>query len=162
MPLTLIHRLPDAPLVARTLSDLNGKPARCVAFKPAAPAAFATQVVGRYVGPDGQLAALLLADVPLAASLGAALVMLPPVVVQECIDRGRIDDNVAENLREVLNVCAGLFNSAATPRVKLADLATVTKLPDQVAAFAKAATGRLDVDVTVPGYPGGKMTLMTR
>ncbi len=161
MRATLTHALQDANGVARTLSGLCGKAVVCRPGKPFAPAPRSPVVVASYVEAGNRLAAVLVMDLGLAASAGAALVMLPPVMAQECIKAGKITENVDENLHEVMNVCATLFNSQNTPRVALGTVAAVEKLPDPVVAFAKAPSTRLDLEVALPGYPGGKLSLFT-
>lgn len=160
MPTTLLHNLPEAGHVAKTLSGLIGRTASCKPGKPVAPAAKLPVVVATYVEAAGKLAAAVLLDLPLACSSGAALVMLPQVVADESAKSGKIADNIAENLHEVLNVWSGLFNSPNTPRVKLGTVATTDKLAPEIAALAKAPAGRLDLEVAIPGYTVGRLTLL--
>lgn len=160
MPTTLSHTLPDAPSVARTISGLIGRNATPKPGKPFAAAPRAPVVFASYVEAGGKLSALLVADLPLAASCGAALVMLPAVTVEEAVKAGKIADNVEENLREVLNVCAALFNSDKTPRVTLSSVTIGEKAPDAVAALLKTPGGRLDLELAIPGYPGGRISLL--
>jgi hypothetical protein len=161
MPATLVHSIPDANGVARTLSGLCGKSANCRGGKPFGPAPRSPVVVASYVEAGNKLAAVLVMDLGLAASVGAALVMLPPVMAQECLKTGKITDNIDENMREVLNVCATMFNSSNTPRVTLGSVITVEKLPEAIASFVKASAAKLDVEVTLPTYPGGKLSLFS-
>lgn len=161
MPVTLNHAMPDTAVVARTLTSLCGKPVTCRPGKPFAPAPKSPVVVATYVEAGNKLAAVLVADLGFAAGSGAALVMLPPVIAQECIQSGKLNENIDENLREVLNVGASLFNSPSTPRVTLGAVTTVEKLSDAVAAFVKAPPARLDLEVAIPGYPSGKLSLLT-
>lgn len=161
MPATLVHALPDAGQVARMLSDLVGRSVTCKAGKPVAPAPRQPVAAARFVGADGRPVAALLLDLPMAASAGAALVMLPPVVAADAVKAGALGPNIAENLLEVLNVCAGLFNSPTTPRVRFADVVTGEKLPDAVAALAKPGAARLDLEVAIPGYSGGRLSALS-
>ncbi len=160
MPTTLLHHLPEAGVVARTLSGLIGRTATAKAGKPVLPAAKQPVVVATYVEAGGKLAAALILDLPLAASAGAALVMLPPVVAQEAVKSGKIEDNLAENLHEVLNVWAALFNSQKTPRVALCTVTTAPQLPEAVAALAKAPGGRVDLEVAISGYSSGRISVL--
>ncbi len=161
MAATLTHPAPDIAHVARNLSNLVGRAVTCKPGKPVAPAPKAPVVTATYVEKDGKLAALLIADLPLAACFGAALVLLPPVIVNEAIKLGKLEENLLENLHEVLNVVAGLFNAPNAPRVLLGQVAQGEKLAEPLAAFAKSAPARLDLEVALPGYVGGKLTLVS-
>ncbi len=158
----LAHHLPEAAHVARTLSGLVGRAARCTPGKPVAPATRLPIVVATYLDGAGNLAAVALLDLSLACSAGAALVMLPRVVADEGMASGGIPDNIGENLHEVLNVWSGVFNSPSTPRVKLGAVTTSDTLAPEVAALAKAPSGRLDLEVAIPGYAAGRLTLLVR
>lgn len=160
MPATATHVMPDAGKVAKMIASLVGRAVTCKPGKAVVPAPKAPVVVATFVEAGGKLAAAWISDLALAAGAGASLVMLPAVVAEECVKAGKLNENVTENFHEVLNVCAGLFNAASAPRVLLGTVTTTEKLPDAVAAMAKAPVARLDLEVAIPGYTGGRLTLL--
>ena len=74
------------------------------------------QIVGRYLDDDGEIAALLVADIEFAAISGAALAMIPKVVAAEAIKANELTDALFDNFREVVNVFSSLLNSPTTPQ----------------------------------------------
>jgi hypothetical protein len=65
-----------------------------------------------------------------------------------------------ENLQEVLNVMARLFQSAAHERASLQGVYVTPKAPPPAtAALFKAPRARLDLEVAVSGYGPGRVTL---
>ncbi len=152
-------KMPLLPAVARLLTDLVG---RNVTPKsaPGAKPPVGPQAVAAYVDPAGALLAVALCDVPSGASLGAALVLIPPASVEDAVKAKQLDPSLTENLYEVLNVFSSIFPISGGPRVLLRALITDGKLPDDVVALMAKPAQRLDMDVTVAGYLSGRMTLM--
>lgn len=154
-------QLPNTSSVANLLRGLLCKP---VAVKPAAGVlAKAPQVhsVGVFVGGTGAIGSLCLCDVAAAAYLGAALSLIPPAVAAEALKKSMLSEGLVENLREVVNVTASLFNVSGGSHVRLRDLLTSPQpFPAEVVSLAAAKAGRTDMEITVPGYGAGKMSFV--
>jgi hypothetical protein len=114
-------------------------------------------VVANYALDDGQRVVTAALDVPLAASLGASLSRFGPNVVDAAVQKKQIEPAVFDNLREVLNICASLFNAAGTPHVVFKDaVASATAAAE--AAKSLGAKTALHFAVTVPGYKAGNLS----
>jgi hypothetical protein len=149
--------LPGADAVARLLRDLFGK--AVTPKKGAAMPSSTKMCVGAYMDDAGKLVAVGICDLPLGATMGAALALLAPGVAAEAARAGKLPEEMRDNLLEVLNVMATLFGGAHVRCREL--LLPPAALPADVAAVVAKPGQRLDLDVTVAGYVGGKLCLAT-
>jgi hypothetical protein len=154
-------RLPDAKTLKDALEQLYG---RDVYVRPAKAIAVPKGAVGEvavFRHDDDTLAALCIADLPFAASCGAALTMIPPPVVAEQLKAGAIADTVEENFREVMNVCSALLNPPGSRHVRLVEVVNQAKTaPKPADALLPAAKDTLHVEIEIDGYPTGHVTLL--
>ena len=151
--------LPPAAAVARMLGDLVG---RDVTAKPMAPARSepGTKAIATYLGECKTIRAIAFCDVPAGASLGAALVVVPPAVVDDSVKARQIDETLVENLYEVFNVLSAVFPQHGAERVLLRDLKADGAIADDVKAFLKQPTTRLDLEISVAGYRSGRLAIL--
>ncbi len=117
-----------------------------------------------YVCASGEISFVTLADIPFVASVGAALALIPVSAVNEAIKTGKPSPLLVENAHEVLNVAASLFNEldqGASPpvHVKLERL-DVGPLDARLSARLLKPAARVDLDVSVAGYPDGKLSFL--
>jgi hypothetical protein len=140
--------------VGRLLTQLLGRKVtvkRAAAPKP--PAALSA-----YTAPDGQLAAACGFDLEFANYAAAALPMMPCAIATEAIRGKKIEAEMLENLREVANIMAGLFKSAAS-HLKLRELAKTPAPGADLVALTGKPVRRLDLDVDITGYGLGRLSL---
>jgi hypothetical protein len=153
------RRMPLPEDVRDMLKDLLGKP---VAASKRAVAPFDVKAVayvtGLYVSTDDELIGACVTDLPLAASAGAALAMIPVVVARESVRAGRLDPGLRDNYYEVVNIVSAMLNGPTVPHLRLSEL--VDGIPDEVIALAKKAAGHRHYDVTIVGYDGGVIALI--
>jgi len=150
------------PVALRLLSDLVSRP---VTGQEIGPVSLADEtVLLRGVFLDGRTpAALFLLDVRLAASLAAALVMLPPDVVEDCARARSLPPALLEHHLEVVNVCSRLINRAGGPPYRLiGQLAPGEPTPSEVQDVLVLARERIDLRLTVEGYGTGVFTILVR
>ena len=114
---------------------------------------------GLYVGDDGAPAALCLCDMAFAVGTGAALSMLPPNAVKEALQTRNLSAVMADNLREVMNICARLVLREGSPHLRLHEVCSVAALPPAAVALMTAGRARADFDVELGKYGGGKLAL---
>lgn len=159
MPLgTPARRMPIPEEVGDFLGDLLGA-AVSVSKAPAPdlddqPDAFVSAI---YVEDDDRPGGVCLADLGLAASAGAALAMMPNAVVKEAMDAGALPEGLHENFYEVANIMTRLLNGPSVPHVRITEL--VHGVPEGVRQVLDTAVGKKHYDVTIIGYPGGKLVL---
>jgi hypothetical protein len=153
--------LPVANAVGTLIGSLIGaRPKVAKAATPVVPGR--THSVATYIDVEKKIVYAAVADVAFVASAGAALAMIPAGVVAEAVKTGRPSDAMYENTYEVLNIGASLFNEIEdTPlHVKIEKLAPMAQVPAAVAARLAKPTARLDLSVTLPGYPEGRLSLL--
>ena len=156
----LTTSLPPAELVGKLITGLVGRPTTVDRMPAAALDLNQPSTVAAYIQDNGMMASVIVSDLALSASGGAALALIPPGAVQDAVGSGSLPDSLAENYREIVNVAARLFNRPNTPHVRLRDMhITPEMLPADVSNVISGATERLFVEVQVEGYPLGKMWL---
>ena len=142
----------------QTLAALLGR-AVTVKAVPKAPSP-TWAVTATYVRPDGAMQGTCVLDISAAASIGAALTMIPAPVTVTAVKNKAMPEGLMENLQEVLNVMARLFQSAAHERTSLQGVYVTPKAPPPAAApIFKSPRARLDLEVSVSGYAPGRVTL---
>ncbi len=153
--------LPSPTAVAGVLSDLLGRQADVRKGKPVAISPRTPAIVGVYHRDDGALAVACVADLSLAAHAGASLALIPAGVAAESVRRGKLEDDLLENFREVLNVAASLLNLPGEPHVLFREAhVTPPALPKELGALVAKPAARLDLEVQVQGYGGGSLSLL--
>jgi hypothetical protein len=156
--LPLLPRLDD---VERLLITLLGREVRTARLRQGQTIA-APDRIACYEDRTGQLRALIAVDRSLAAGLGGALALIPPAAVAEDLaEAPALPEHLAENLYEVLNVCASLFNESREHalHVRLAMESPLAAATEEARALLAGGVGRVDCAVTVPGYPGGELAV---
>lgn len=151
--------IPSAKAVSRLIGDLVDKR---LAVKLAAdpPPEKKDPTVALYANDDEPVA-LCVADLALAAHAGAALVLVPQVVAEECLQKGELEESISESFGEVLNVFAQLFAKPGAPRVYLKTVHPPTEpLPDEVSQLMENPAARLDLLVDVAEYGGGLFSVL--
>jgi hypothetical protein len=117
--------------------------------------------VGVYVDDLLALRALVVVDMPLAAWMGAAIALVPRGTAQSAVDDGLITPALFENTAEILNVAASLFNADGAPHLRLYEtFAPRETLPADVQKWVLAYVRRLDMELEVTGYGGGRISVL--
>jgi hypothetical protein len=157
MSTTMSTYLP-APMEVREL--LEGLLGREVSVNTAPPLVHPASVA-IYVTDSLQVAAVSCADVALSAYIGAALGLVPVTSANEAISARVLDEGLRENLYEVLNIAASLFNAPGAEHVRLYKLHPVgQQLPPDAAARALTLGRRLDLSVEIAGYGSGRLSFV--
>ena len=151
-------RVLRGPEIGVVLRDLIGKPMQLKDLPPVK-AADAFYTVASYEREDGTLAASFGIDLQLAASLAAALTLVPAGVADDSVRAKRLDPLLEENLAEVLNVAGRFFNGPTAPRVILKAL-DKPPCPAPIGQLWATAPTRFAFEVTPAGYKGGKIALV--
>jgi len=99
-------------------------------------------------------------DVSLAASLAAALSVIPPSAVKECVAAGGLDESLRENFAEVMNVVAR-FVSGAGRRFALSKVACAPDVAPELLEAARGSDERRELTAEVAGYAGGSIAFCT-
>jgi hypothetical protein len=138
-------------LLGRAVTAEKITPFRLSAIEPSATAI--------YQDSNGATAGVCVCDVDLVHKAGAALCLIP---ADARLSAARIDPALAENFREILNICAQLFTTPDGPRVTLQQVILGTdKKPPEIASLITAPPARLDVKMSITGYGAGRMSFLT-
>jgi hypothetical protein len=116
---------------------------------------------GVFIADNGAPVALCGADANLAASLGAALSMLPVGAAKEAAKSRELTSAMTDNMREIMNICTRLVMDTGSPHLRLDQVYTVKSLPAPATALLGAHKGRREFRVQVPKYGGGVLTVMS-
>lgn len=148
--------LPQPEAIGALLTDLVGRTAACA--KASGPVPPGPRVAGTYVRESGELGGVCVMDLKLAASLAAAMTMMPAGVTETSVRARQLDAALLDNAREVLNVCSRWLCLPSGYRVILADVHNGSIPPALAARFRKPSLS-LEVNVSLEGYQGGRLSL---
>src|SRR4029079_2736892 len=91
-----------------------------------------------------------------SAALSACIALIPARTAAGCVEEGQLTDDMAENLNEVLNILAALFNLSDRPHVKLYALHVPGELPPaDLCAQLREYGMRDDLNIDTAGDGGG-------
>ena len=114
-----------------------------------------------YQDDQARTRAVAVLDLRMSAYAGAAIGLMPVGAAEIAIEEGDLPPVMQENLYEVLNVLAALLNAPDCPHVKLTSVTHVGGSPEaEVAAHATAVGRRLDLEVTVPQFGTGRLSIV--
>lgn len=111
-----------------------------------------------------RVAALCIAELRMAASLGAALLLLPGVVVQEVEAANSLDGDAREAYDEVMNMLLGRLNQSSPVHLKLVGTFEHPQetLPDDAWVVLESPSARRDFALQIDGYGEGRLAILTR
>jgi hypothetical protein len=115
-------------------------------------------ISGRYIDDHGYLIGACIADLPLAASAGAALAMIPAIAAADGVTAGRLEGPLRDNFHEVVSVVSAMLNIIGAPHLRLADV--VDGVPPDVVELMERASAHKQYDVTIVGQAGGTLALV--
>lgn len=157
----MLDTLPNPKDVRDFLGDLLGRDVTVSVVDAWAPLPVDAPCAAEYLDDTGQLRAVVVADLPLAVHLGAAIGLVPPGGAKDMVAERSPGAMVLANLAEVLNIVAALFNVGTNPHVRLTGVHDPgAPFPSHVAEAARTLAGRLDLEVDVAGYGGGRLALI--
>ena len=153
--------LPASKDVRDMLSGLVGKPVAVSPGAPVTPEPLRPVTVAIYTAPDMSVNALCVMDLAASAYTAGALALLPPGGCQDSVEEDKeLSPMQLEALHEVVNVLSALFNTPGAPHSKLNKLVKDGEdVPGDVAGLL-ASFNRLDLEIEIPGYGKGAMSLV--
>lgn len=118
-------------------------------------------VVAKYVDDEGRPRAVLGWDLPAAAHAGAAFALIPARMAEEIVDERWLPEDIVESVYELSNVLASALHVNGNPHTKLAQTYhPAAAAPDDLAKALYSHYERMDFDVDVPGYGGGRLSVV--
>ena len=155
-------KLPKAREISELLTSLIGEPVTVSKNQTEMISVDDIAVAGDYRGEDGTLFAAVVTDIALANWLGAALAMIPRGVAQKDLDTLKISDETRENTQEIFNINTSVLNGPDLPHHRFGKLyfCMGDEHPEDVGRLMEKCAARIDFDVEVPGYGGGRMAYL--
>jgi hypothetical protein len=155
--------LPPTKLIKDVIDGMLGKE---VSVAPADALTSADTIGGAvavYIDDANGLGAVAGWDLNLASHVGAAVALVPRGAAEEAIEDRYLPDNLLENLSEVSNVLASVFQIPGNPHLRLARMYRPINSADNDAVQLLYALGnRIDLSVDVPGYGAGRLAVSMR
>ncbi len=153
--------LPGAKEVRDLLEGLVGRDVKVAPSTPLAPGPYSPCSVAVYVDDLLRVSAVIACDAALSAWAGAAIGLVPVKRADEVRLAGVLTPDIEENLYEVLNVAAALFNVPGAAHLRLHVLHPAgPALPADALARALALGRRLDLQVEIAGYGTGRLSVV--
>jgi hypothetical protein len=151
--------LPNPKEIRDLLTDLLGREVTLSPSAPLAPTPRTPCTIGVYVDDALQVTAVVSFDLPLSAHAGAAIGLVPVAGAEAAIEEGTLNDTLRENVYEVLNIGASLFNPEGATHLRLYDVHHAgAPVPPDVLAKALTLGRREDLAVQVAGYGSGRLS----
>ncbi len=153
--------LPVPKEIRDLLTDLLGRDVALSPSTPLAPTPKNPCTVGVYVDDSLQVTALVSFDLALSAHAGAAIGLVPVAGAQAAVEEGTLSDALRDNVYEVLNIAASLFNTEGATHLRLYDVHHAgAPIPPDILAKALTLGRREDLAAEVTGYGAGKLSVV--
>ncbi|HEY1134131.1 MAG TPA: hypothetical protein VGE77_06105 [Nocardioides sp.] len=153
--------LPAAKEIRDLLEGLVGRDVKVAPTTPLAPGPYAPCSVAVYVDDLLRISAVIACDAALSAWAAAAIGLVPAKRADEVRLAGALTPELAENLSEVLNVAAALFNVPGAAHLRLHALHPAgPALPADALARSLALGRRIDLQVEIAGYGAGTLAVV--
>lgn len=157
--------MPSHLPLPKQIKDLfEGVLGRDITLSPSPPFAPGPTVPGSiavYVDDSLHITSLIACDLPVSAYAGAALGLVPPAGAELAVEAGALTETLAENLYELLNIAASMFNAPGADHLRLHELHPAgVPLPPMVRAQALTLGRREDVRLEIAGYGSGRLSVV--
>jgi two-component system chemotaxis response regulator CheY len=153
--------LPTAHQTEQLLTTLLSRPVTTTPGAPVLPRPGRRALTVAYVTRRLRTAAVLVADLPLATALTAALDLDPEQSLAEAMLRRQLPGRADQNLPELAEIATSLFVPAGGELLRTFAVHLPGQLPPPLTAAAVGALRRrLDVFVTIDGFGAGELSLV--
>ena len=153
--------LPVPKQLRDLLAELLDRDVTLAPTTPYAPGPTTPASVAVYVDDSLMIRAAMICDLPLSAYAGAAIGLVPPGGADAAIGEGSLNDTLRDNLYEVLNIAASVFNVPGADHLRLHELHPAgPPLQPQVRLHTLTLGRREDLSVDVAGYGSGVLSVV--
>lgn len=152
---------PKVTQLTSWMSDLTGRNVSADTLSDKVAVNDGPGYIATYTDHASNIVGICRCDVAGAASLGAALSLVPPARVEESVRDGSLDDLLLENFAEICNVMGRAFTGAGRPTVTLGKIHHAPVAANDAGVDPEQdGSARLDMNIDVMGYTKGQMTLI--
>lgn len=156
-----MSHLPAPKQIRDLLTELLDREVSLSPSAPLAPTPKNPCTIGVFVDDLLHVTALISFDLDLSAFAGAAIGLVPAAGAEAAIEEGVLNETLRENLYEVLNIAASLFNVEGATHMRLYDVHHAgIAVPPDVLARSLTLGRREDLAVEVPGYGSGRLSVV--
>jgi hypothetical protein len=157
----MVNPLPPLPTVETFLSDLLGRQVAVSTERSFEPGPSTPVSVAAFKTSEGELTAICIFDLNMANFAGASFSMIPAGMAKNHVKSKQVPENIQENLDEIFNISARLFDSPDIPEVHFSGAYPLkTSLPAELVNGFKKTRKRIDMKVEIKGYGAGRMSLL--
>lgn len=157
----MVIHLPQPKQVRELFAELLGREVTLTPAPPFAPGPDTAASVAVYVDDQLRISALIVCDLALSAHAGAAIGLVPVGGATAAIEDGKLSDVLGENLYEVLNIAASMFNVAGADHLRLHALHPAGPPLDPQLRISTLTLGRReDLSVDIAGYGSGALSIV--
>jgi len=155
-----IH-LPQPKQVKDLLGELLGRDVTLTPATPYAPGPDEPTSIALYVDDRLNIVAVIACDLKLSAAAAAAIGLVPPTGADAAVSAGLLTDTLAENLYEILNIAASVFNVEGADHVRLHAVHPAGPTTDPQLRLRVLTLGRReDLSVDIAGYGAGRLSIV--
>jgi hypothetical protein len=155
--------LPPVKLIKDVLDGLLGREVTVGPDNPMASVDTVGGALATYLDDDGALQAVAGWDLPAAAYVGAAVALVPARGAEAAVEDRYLPDNLLENLNEVCNVLASIYQIPGNPHLRLDQTyRPVNAAPTDAVALLYTLGQRIDLELDVTGYGPGRLAVSMR
>jgi len=156
----VIVPIPKPPELENLLGTLMGRPVK-VSRMDGHPVAAEPVITGTFTSDEPVLQVLARVELPLAASLAAALSVVPLEEVRDAVSSGQLGESLQDNFGEVMNILSRYLTMGGRP-YRLGSQSYPPATPDPaLAPLVDASDEKRTFLVEVSGYLAGKLELVT-
>lgn len=153
--------LPSVKEIRDLLTELLDRDIQVAPTPPLAPTPNNPCTVAVYVDDSLQVTSVIAFDLALSAYAGAAIGLVPAAGAEAAIEERILNDTLRENVYEVLNIAASLFNHDGATHVRLYDAHHIGNvLPGDVMVKSLTLGRREDLQIEVGGYGRGRLSVV--
>ncbi|TIC83517.1 hypothetical protein E8D34_15395 [Nocardioides sp. GY 10113] len=153
--------LPQPKEMRDVLGDLLGREVTLRPGIPFAPGPDTPATVALYVDDTVRVSAVIACDLAFSAYAGGAIGLTPLADTQAAVNAGKLDDTLAENLGEVLNIIASIFNVPGADHLRLHGVHPAgPPLEPWVRMHTLTLGRREDLVVDIAGYGQGQLSII--
>lgn len=155
--------LPPTKLIKDVLEGLLGRTVDVAPADALTSADMIGGVVAQYFDDSDRLGAVAGWDLAAAARVGAAVALVARAGADAAIEDRYVPENLLENLGEVSNVLASVFQIPGNPHLRLDRVYRPPGTAPREAIDLLYALGhRIDLSLDVAGYGGGRLAVAMR
>jgi len=157
--MTSTIQLPSMEVVGGLLSGIVGRAVKLSKAPPLDLKPRPPKVYGVYRDSRTDVICVAVLDFPFAAHTGGAMLVFPLCTINDAIKTSTLEEGMFDTVREILNVCARMFNDNAHQVFQQLYL-NVSELPADAAVVLRSPAQRMDMEGSVAGYGSGRMTVL--